>query len=170
VLVAGIGNVFFGDDGFGPAVVRRLEEQKMPEDTRIADYGIRGLDLAYELTEGWDLAILLDALPHGASPGAVAVLEPDADDATHRELVDPHSLTPAAVLALTRRLGGPMPKVLVVGCEPASLEADASLRLSAPVQAAVSTAAGLVMSMLSDSSLGPRVGPLPAVGSGGRWV
>lgn len=150
VLVAGIGNLFFGDDAFGGEVVRRLERAaSLPDGVQVADYGIRGIDLAYDLMEGWDLAILVDALPHGAAPGSVVVLEPDSDAGAPRaEAVDAHSMTPAAVLGLVRRLGGRLPKVLVVGCEPATLEPDQEAELSPPVQAAVRPAVELVRRMV----------------------
>lgn len=162
VLVAGIGNLFFGDDGFGGEVVRRLEEAPLPDGVRVADYGIRGIDLAYDLMEGWDLAILVDALPHGAPPGTLAVFDPDtAASPPGVDALDAHSMTPAVVLGLVRRLGGPLPRVLVLGCEPACLDPDQALQLSPPVQAAVQPAAELVRSLMpSARSPGPAVQPV----------
>jgi hydrogenase maturation protease len=140
ILVAGIGNVFQGDDGFGIEVVRRLSEQPLGDDVEVADFGIRGVHLAYELTGGmYDAAILIDAVPQGGQPGTLYAIEPDVGAAeTGETSIDAHSLTPAAVLGLVRHIGGQMPKVVVIGCEPAML-AD-SMELSSPVAAAVDAA------------------------------
>lgn len=138
VLVAGIGNIFRGDDGFGVEVVRRLQAADVCAHASVADYGIRGLHLAYDmLAGGYQTTILVDALSRGGAPGDLYVFEPGpvAPDAVP---VDAHGMHPAAVLALIGRLGGSPGRVLVVGCEPASL--DEGVGLSAPVAASVDEA------------------------------
>ncbi|MGH8868588.1 MAG: hydrogenase maturation protease [Actinomycetes bacterium] len=158
VLVAGIGNVFFGDDGFGVEVARRLEHTPLPEGVQVADYGIRGMHLAYALLDGFDDLVLVDALSRGEEPGTLYVLEPDLpdpDEAAEPDLgtpvVDAHSMGPDAVLALiatlTPRLGGTLPRVRVVGCEPAVVEER--MGLSGPVGGAVDEAARLVHALLT---------------------
>ncbi|HEY7790351.1 MAG TPA: hydrogenase maturation protease [Vicinamibacterales bacterium] len=142
-LVAGLGNIFLGDDGFGVEVVRRLGDASLGQGIEVADIGIRGVHLAYELLAGsYDRLILVDALPHGSAPGTVSVIEPDLDEDGAAGAMDGHALHPAAVLALVRRLGGRLPEVLVVGCEPESL--DEGMGLSPVVAAAVEPAMAAV--------------------------
>ena len=116
-LVAGIGNIFFCDDGFGVEVVRRLAERAVPEHVRVEDIGIRGVHLAYELLDGYDTLILVDALPRGEKPGTLTVLEPDRAELTGLPM-DAHTMDPGTVLATLNRLGGSVGRILVVGCEP----------------------------------------------------
>ncbi|MCD0449910.1 hydrogenase maturation protease [Actinocorallia sp. API 0066] len=145
VLVAGIGNVFLGDDGFGVDVLRGIDPATLPEGVRAVDYGIRGVHLAYELLEGTtDTLVMVDAVPLEGPPGTLAVLEVGADDlgADDDAAVDAHGMHPLAVLRLLRRLGGEVDRVLVVGCRPASLEEG--MGLSEPVRAAVDEAVRLV--------------------------
>jgi hydrogenase maturation protease len=147
ILVAGIGNIFLADDGFGVEVARRLLSVELPAGVKVADFGIRGLHLAYELAD-YETAILLDATPRGAAPGTVYVLEldpadipapPTVEEVMERGAVlDAHGMAPAEVLALVSVLGGTPGRVLVVGCEPAELEER--MGLSARVEAAVETA------------------------------
>lgn len=165
ILVAGIGNIFLGDDAFGVEVVRRLAQRTWPEGVRVADFGIRGFDLASALLEGWDFAILVDAAPRGGVPGTLYVLEPEIDRSARAVLepagiravldasagaLDGHSLNPVQVLALADWLGGPLPQVLVVGCEPTPLSSDdaANAELSAPVRAAVEESVTVVESLV----------------------
>src|SRR4051812_2799393 len=117
VLVAGIGNVFLGDDGFGVAVAEQLSAHEWPDGVHVEDFGIRGMDLAYALA-GYDVAILVDAVPRDGAPGTLYVIEP-APDAGEVGF-DAHGMDPVTVLALARTLGGPLPRGLVVGCEPAA--------------------------------------------------
>src|SRR5271165_333708 len=122
ILVAGIGNIFLGDDAFGVEVVRRLSRRKLPDYVRVADYGIRGLDLAYALLDDYDAAILVDAASQGAEPGTLYVLEPEtgeADGGPQTALVEAHGMNPMRVLEMVRAMGGRPRRVLVVGCEPA---------------------------------------------------
>ncbi|HEV7713253.1 MAG TPA: hydrogenase maturation protease [Asanoa sp.] len=128
VLVAGIGNVFLGDDGFGPAVARALVERgDLPDQVRVVDYGIRGLHLAYDLLDGVGALILVDALPGDAAPGTISVLEVGPGDLPAGAGVDAHAMDPATVLATLRRLGGTLPPTYVVGCRPANLDEDMGL-------------------------------------------
>jgi hydrogenase maturation protease len=149
LLVAGIGNIFLGDDGFGVEVVRRLAESPLDERVVVEDFGIRGMHLALDLSSGlYDGAILVDAMPCGGEPGTLYVIEPDAGgEAAAGVPVDAHSLTPSAVLAWVRHLGGEPGRILVVGCEPASV--DESLGLSASVAAAVDDAVRVVRELLA---------------------
>ncbi|HZR98253.1 MAG TPA: hydrogenase maturation protease [Chloroflexota bacterium] len=167
VLVAGIGNIFLGDDAFGVEVVRRLVARPLPDGVRVADFGIRGFDLAYALLDAYDLAILVDALPRGGAPGTLYVLEPDvaALDAASAVAVDAHTIDPVQVLCLVKAMDGQPRRILVVGCEPATLDADeeGAMGLSAPVQAAVDEAVGLVEAWIA-RALGEPPGPARAGG------
>jgi hydrogenase maturation protease len=150
VLVAGIGNVFMGDDGFGVAVAGRLAESRLPAGVDVEDYGIRGMDLAYALAD-YDVAILVDALPRGNAPGTVYLIEPDLEGNT--AAIDTHGMDPVKVLALARHLGGTLPRVLVVGCEPAGVpdpDGELSADLSEPVRAAIGEATRMVESLLDE--------------------
>jgi len=153
VLVAGVGNIFLGDDGFGVEVARRLLAEPLPENVRVADYGIRGVHLAYQLLDGYDTLILVDAVSRGEPPGTVFVIEPDLGLGTPLNGVPPamnaHDLDPASVLGLVRHLGGRIDRVLVVGCEPQ--QTDERMGLSEPVQRAVGEAARLVRELLGGS-------------------
>src|SRR5579864_6126066 len=123
VLVAGIGNIFLGDDGFGVEVVKRLAGSKLPRGVRVADFGIRGFDLAYALQDGYETTILVDACPRGEAPGTLYVVEPDpnaldAGDAP-QGVVETHGMNPMNVLRMAKAMNGGMKKILLVGCEPA---------------------------------------------------
>jgi hydrogenase maturation protease len=120
VLVAGIGNMFLGDDGFGPEVVRRLAAEPQRDGVRVVDYGIRGMHLAYDLLDGYDLLVLVDALPTNGQPGEVVVLEVGPGDLPDGDY-DPHGMNPVAVLGGVSRLGGTLPRTYVVGCRSASV-------------------------------------------------
>ena len=152
VLVAGIGNVFLGDDGFGVALAGRLARTQLPAGVEVVDFGIRGMDLAMALTEGYDAAVLLDATPRGEPPGTLYVIEPEvaADEAA----VDAHGMDPVKVLALTRALGGSPPRTLVVGCEPQTRmtpeDEEIVAALSEPVRAALEEATRLVEQLLDE--------------------
>lgn len=148
VLVAGIGNMFLGDDGFGPEVVRLMSARRTPEHARIADYGIRGLHLAYELLDGYDVLVLVDALPGGGAPGEIQVLEVGHEHLEETDGLDAHSMNPTAVLATLVALGGDLPRTYVVGCTPMSTEE--SIGLSEPVAAALETAVATITSLLND--------------------
>jgi hydrogenase maturation protease len=147
VLVAGIGNLFLGDDGFGPEVVRRLAEQHaLPPGVRVIDYGIRGMHLAYDLLDPCDALVLVDALPAGGATGQVVVLEVSADDLGGGEF-DAHGMNPMAMLSGVQRLGGTLPATYVVGCRVA--EVAEGIGLSAPVAAAVPEAVAAVIALVA---------------------
>jgi hydrogenase maturation protease len=146
VLVAGVGNIFLGDDGFGVEVARRLALTPLPEGVKVADFGIRGVHLAYELCDGYDTAILVDAAPRGGEPGSLYVMEPDSATQAEAALLDAHGMQPDAVLGLLNVLGGQVRQVYVVGCEPACIEE--SMGLSAPVERAVEQAIGIVRDLI----------------------
>jgi hydrogenase maturation protease len=142
ILVAGVGNVFLGDDGFGCEVARRLAAGPPPRGgTIVTDYGIRGVHLAYELLNGYDALIIVDAVRRGGDPGTLYVIEPDVSGVAAAP-VDAHDMTPEAVLAVLAGLGGEVGKVLVVGCEPADV--GEGIGLSEPVAGAVDEAARTV--------------------------
>jgi len=160
VLVAGIGNIFCSDDGFGPAVATRLLTGQagvaMPPEVTVVDYGIRGMHLAYDLLDGVDLLVLVDALPDRGNVGQVVVLEIGSDDvgagaATGGEpagsAVDAHGMDPTSVLTSLRALGGTMPRTILVGCEVADV--DEGMGLSPAVENAVGEAAGTVAAVLA---------------------
>ena len=149
-LVAGIGNVFFGDDGFGVEVAARLSDAPLPAGVRVLDAGIRARDLAYELCDGgYDTAILVDAVARGGAPGTVYVIEPPPSSGASPAGVaafDGHSVTPEAALAFVGALGGTSTRILIVGCEPARV--SEGVGLSPPVTAAVDEALAVVRELL----------------------
>lgn len=150
VLVAGIGNLFLGDDGFGPEVVRHLQspgQPPLPADVRLVDYGIRGVHLCYDLLEGYPAVILVDALPGDGRPGDVAVLAVSLDDLGSADGgYDPHGMNPVAVLAGLPALGGTLPPTYVVGAQPMDL--SEGIGLSQPLRRAVPIAAAAVRDLL----------------------
>jgi hydrogenase maturation protease len=153
VLVAGIGNVFLGDDGFGVAVAQRLAQRELPAGVRAVDFGIRGIDLVHALQDDPDVAILVDALPGDQAPGTLTVLEPEL--ARHDPAgIEPHAMDPLSVLHTARRLGAAPGRTLIVGCEPLTRmtgeEPDVVMELSPPVAAAVEDAAALVEALLAE--------------------
>jgi hydrogenase maturation protease len=145
ILVAGIGNLFLGDDGFGVEVAQRLARRPMPPGVRVADFGIRGFDLACAIVDGAELSILVDACPRGGEPGTVYVIEVDRDaldsPGAPAPPLEAHGLDPLSVLRLARRMDGSLSTILLVGCEPQSLGGDdGHIGLSEPVEAAVDEA------------------------------
>ncbi|MEO8700994.1 MAG: hydrogenase maturation protease [Kofleriaceae bacterium] len=152
LLVAGIGNVLLGDDGFGCAVATALRERTWPGDVQVVDFGIRGMDLALALTSGFDAAILVDTVARGGTPGTLYIIEPVTSDAP--VLPDSHAMDPESVLRLARTLGTPPAFLRVVGCEPAAVAAptdDLAIGLSPPVAAAVSQAVSLVAKLVGEA-------------------
>ena len=149
-LVAGIGNIFRGDDGFGVEVAQRLTPQALGHGVDVGDFGTRGVHLAYEIASGkYDEVILVDAAPRGGVPGTLYAIEPEIDDVTP-DAADAHSLTPATLLAWVRRIGGGNPHVVVIGCEPGCL--DESVGLSVPVTSAIDGAIEMVREMVTRAS------------------
>src|SRR5262245_50143697 len=118
ILVAGIGNIFLGDDGFGVEVARALRFQRFPPNVRVVDFGIRSYDLAFALSDGYDAVILVDAAPHGRAPGTVSLIQPEPAAASAQPIIDGHTLTPAAVLQLAARNGDTPAELYLVACEP----------------------------------------------------
>jgi hydrogenase maturation protease len=151
ILVAGIGNIFQSDDAFGVEVAHRLSDRDLPPGTRVEDFGIRGVHLAYELLEGYDGLILVDAVPMGEPPGTLAVIAPETgvgrgDAAT--PTVDAHTMSPDVVLATVARLGGSLEWTYVLGCQPASL--DEGMGLSAAVAASVDAAVDMCLQLVRE--------------------
>ena len=179
-LVAGVGNVFLRDDAFGVEVIRLLAGRPPQPGVQIHDFGIRGVHLVYQLLDGYDLFVLVDAAPRGEEPGTVTVLEvelprPDDPGPLPQPVIDAHSLTPDAIFGLLASLGGRPGRSLVVACEPA--EVDPGMGLSDPVQAALPHAVRAVEEILTkeggaqdaeqaDQGSSDRGG----AGSGGRFT
>lgn len=156
VLVAGVGNIFLGDDAFGVEVVRQLASRSLPDGVRVVDFGIRGIDLAYALLDGYEAVIIVDATPRGQAPGTLYVIEPELENQGSSEAMpSPHGMDPVKVFRLAQTLGGPLPRLRVVGCEPASIgtEDEPAMGLSEPVQAAVAEAVALVESQVQEMLL-----------------
>ena len=173
VLVAGIGNVFLGDDGFGVEVIRRLAGRKLPGDVEVVDFGIRGMDLAFALHGDYDLVVFVDATPRGGEPGTIYLIEPEIEEDGAVSL-DTHGMDPVKVIKLSRTLGARPTRTLVVGCEPKVVPGrrdgsqthpydDMLMELSEPVRAAVEEAAKLVESLVAE--LGTEKGPVTSAGS-----
>jgi hydrogenase maturation protease len=153
ILVAGIGNIFLGDDAFGVEVVRELISSGLPEAVQVVDFGIRGYDLAYAIMDGYAATILVDAAARGNPPGTLYLIEPDQAELSklEAEVLDGHSLGPVQVLRLVRSLGGEIARLYLVGCEPAILETeDGQIGLSEPVQAAVPDAVEMIRTLIND--------------------
>jgi hydrogenase maturation protease len=172
VLVAGIGNMFLGDDGFGPEVVRHLQaaDQPLPTDVRLVDYGIRGVHLCYDLLDGYAALILIDALPANARPGdgrpgEVTVLAVGAEDLASSDAgYDPHGMNPVAVLAGLPALGGTLPPTYVVGAQP--MELGEGIGLSEPLRRAVPVAGAAVQELLAERPWAARGADHQAAASG----
>jgi hydrogenase maturation protease len=148
ILIAGIGNIFLGDDGFGPEVMRHICDRVSGlNGVRAVDYGIGGMHLAYDLLEDWDALVLVDAIPNRGSPGRVHVFEADHESRDGPAGLDAHGMDPMTVFASLRALGGTPPRTVVVGCEVADVS-DA-MGLTEPVQAAVPEAVRAVQTAVS---------------------
>jgi hydrogenase maturation protease len=153
ILIAGIGNIFFGDDAFGCEVAQQLALRPLPEGVRVTDFGIRSYDLAYAIMDNYDATILVDATPQGSAPGTVYLIEPDLKrlDELPEEAVNAHSMNPVRVLQLVRSLGGKPGFLRVVGCEPAVLESEeGAIGLSEQVKAAVDPAIAIIESLIRE--------------------
>ncbi|MGI9018466.1 MAG: hydrogenase maturation protease [Euzebya sp.] len=169
ILIAGIGNIFFGDDGFGVEVIRRLGTQTLPAEVKMMDVGIRGVHLSFELMDGYDIAILVDAAPRGESPGTITILEPDVTDvvaeanraqaAGEMPLFDSHGMGPVNVLAVLETVDAAVDRVLLVACEPA--DCTEGIGLSPAVDAAVDTAVSQVLALLAGELGDLAIGSTP---------
>ncbi len=165
ILIACVGNIFLGDDGFGVEVARHLAGLELPGGVVVRDFGIRGFDLTYALLDPWDLVILVDACARGGEPGDVYLIEPDAVDAgaangnsasgNSASGVDTHGMSPMNVLRMARSMGGERNRMLIVGCEPADFgpEEEGKLGLSEPVTAAVEKAVALIGRLVSQEQV-----------------
>jgi hydrogenase maturation protease len=154
VLIAGIGNIFLGDDAFGVEVVNRLSGRHLPQGVRVGDFGIRGFDLAYALIDGADVTVLVDACPRGAAPGSLYVIEPElaaADPAQAAPApMDAHSMNPINVIRSAQAMGGQLKRILLLGCEPETLgPEEGHMGLSTSVAEAVERAIPLLESLVS---------------------
>ena len=154
MLVAGVGNIFLGDDGFGVEVARRLTTMDLPSWVQVTDYGISGMHLAYDLADRYETAILIDTARRGERPGTLTVIEAGRPEETgavaESRLFDAHGMQPDVVLGVLDMLGASSARVLVVGCEPASL--DYGMELSEPVAKAVDAAVQIVMDLIAESA------------------
>jgi hydrogenase maturation protease len=153
ILVAGIGNIFLGDDAFGSEVTRRLINETLPEEVRVTDFGIRSYDLAYAMMEEYDVTIFVDITSQSQSPGTLYLIEPDLNqlDQLDEKMPDAHSMSPVRVLQMLRTLGSSPKKLYLVGCEPAILEVeDGEIGLSESVERAVPQAIELIKSLVND--------------------
>jgi hydrogenase maturation protease len=158
VLVAGVGNIFFGDDGFGSEVLRALEGERI-EGVKIEDFGIAGLHLGYELVSGYERAIIVDCAARGGKPGTLYVIEPDTG--APGPPPDAHRMDLANVFAFVKTLGEKAPPIEIVGCEPQTL--DEGIGLSEPVAAAIAPAIALVRKLVARALAAPplREGETP---------
>lgn len=162
ILIACIGNVFLGDDGFGVEVASKLMNRHYPEGVKVVDFGIRGMELAYTLLDDYDTLILVDAVPRGSQPGTLYLIEPDVANFSPekgadagRVALDAHSMDPVKVLAFARTLGARPIHTLLVGCEPSTFGGgedyvEMEMGLSEPVQAAVDEAVKMIDSLVKD--------------------
>ena len=152
VLIACVGNIFLGDDGFGVEVARSLSKRELPESVSVKDYGIRGFDLAYALLDPWDLVIIVDALPRGEAPGTLYVIEPELNGpASADTALNPHGMDPVRVLSLAASMGTISAQILVVGCEPHDFgdELEGRMGLSSPIQGVVEAASDMILHLVA---------------------
>jgi hydrogenase maturation protease len=165
ILIAGIGNIFLGDDAFGVEVVQRLAHRALPDEVRVVDFGIRGLDLTYALLDGWEIVILVDAVPRGGAHGTLYVLEPARDEAVP-VLIAMHGMDLVQVLRLAETMGGKIERLLLIGCEPTPVDDYEEMQpgLSVPVRAAVEEAIplmeSLIVRLLRGESIGSQSDPI----------
>ena len=162
ILIACIGNIFLGDDGFGVEVAKGLMNRQYPEGVKVVDFGIRGMELAYTLLDDYDALVLVDAVPRGGQPGTLYLIEPDLTNIdpekgaeAGRVALDAHSMDPVKVLAFARTLGAKPIHTLLVGCEPTAFGdggdyAEMQMGLSEPVQAAVDEAVKMIDSLVKE--------------------
>ena len=153
ILVAGIGNAWLRDDGFGPEVAKKLEERDLPEGVSVFDFGSGGLDLAYEVMRGYDALVLVDVSRQGGEPGTLYVMEPDEEEIEggieDGEMINPHGMDPQTVLRFVKAVGGWPGKVVVVACEPLNVE-EMGIGLSDEVAGSVDSAVTLVLEQVEE--------------------
>ncbi|MBS1791388.1 MAG: hydrogenase maturation protease [Acidobacteria bacterium] len=157
VLVACIGNIFFGDDGFGVEVAKRLATYHWPEHVRVVDYGIRGFDLTFALMDGYDVIIFVDAIQRGEASGTLYLIEPDLSEletvAAQPVAVEPHGMDPMKVLQMARSMGAEFKRILLVGCEPETFgpENEGLMGLSNTVESAIDEAVRMIESLIAET-------------------
>jgi hydrogenase maturation protease len=159
ILVAGVGNIFFGDDAFGCEVAKALLQRSLPNGVHVTDFGIRSYDLAYAIMKNYDATIVIDACPRGEAPGTLYLIEPEIKklDECDDEVLNAHSMNPVRVLQMVRSLGGQPRNLYVVGCEPEVLEsADGRMGLSEKVQAAVEPAVRMIERLIANLNQGDK--------------
>jgi hydrogenase maturation protease len=159
ILIAGIGNIFLGDDAFGSEVARQLRQRPWPNDVRVEDFGIRGFDLAFALLDGYELTILVDAVPRGGAPGTLYLIEPDLDALDELNeagmSIETHGMNPMKVLAMVKSMGGIFKQVVLIGCEPTPLASeDGEMGLSVAVAAAIPEAIRMIEDVIAEA--GPQ--------------
>jgi hydrogenase maturation protease len=152
ILVAGVGNIFLGDDGFGVEMIQRLRATSLPPEVSMVDFGIRSFDLAYAMADGYDVIILLDAISRGESPGTVSLVEADVQGfGDTGQSLDAHSTNPQRALQMASSLGGQLGRLYLMGCEPAILETeDGRIGLSEQVEAAIPNATQMLLTLLQE--------------------
>lgn len=162
ILIACIGNIFLGDDGFGTEVARKLAGRSLPHEVILKDFGIRGLDLTYALLDPYQLVILVDACPRGGEPGTVYLLEPDPVDSNAPPALEAHAMNPMNVLRMVKSMGGAPGRVLIVGCEPADLGSaeEGKLGLSDAVHGAVDEAVAMIETLVYQNLAGKPTEPV----------
>ncbi|CAN5597416.1 hypothetical protein BH20ACT15_BH20ACT15_11670 [soil metagenome] len=152
ILVAGVGNAWLGDDGFGGAVTEGLEKRELPAGVKVMDFGSGGLDLAYEVMRGYHALVLIDVSEQGGEPGTLYVIEPDPDEIetgiSDGEVLNPHGMDPATVLRFVKAVHGWPGKVVVVACEPGDVE-EMAMELTPEVRAVVEKAIDLVLEQVA---------------------
>jgi hydrogenase maturation protease len=178
ILIAGIGNIFLGDDAFGVEVTQRLLRRTFPADVRVVDFGIRGLDLTYAILDGYETVILIDAVPRGdGPPGTLYLLEPQLDeDENGAPQMDAHSMDPVKVLQAATAMGARPKQIYIVGCEPMPMEniddGETPMEMSPPVSAAVDRAVNMIESLieklLNTSEFAANLAPVPSPGNPGE--
>jgi hydrogenase maturation protease len=157
ILIAGIGNIFFGDDAFGCEVARELSARTLPPEVTVRDFGIKSYDLAYALAEKYDAIVLVDAMPRGDPPGTTFLVEIEAGGLAEldAEITDAHTMNPVNALKMAQSVGPVSAKIYLVGCEPAKLEGeDGEIGLSEPVQRALPQAIELIETVVREQLMG----------------
>lgn len=176
VLIACVGNIFFGDDAFGVEVARKLSGRGLPDGVRVVDFGIRGLDLTYALLDDNQAVILVDATPRGGPPGTLYVIEPDVSSVSEAggggQIVETHGMDPVKVLRTVAAMGGKVDRLLLVGCEPSTPPEDDDMRdgLSGPVRAAVDEAVVLIEALAARLLRGEVIGARGGIITPGQEV
>jgi hydrogenase maturation protease len=162
ILIAGVGNAWLRDDGFGGEVARRLTDRPLPDGVEVMDAGTGGLDLAYEVMRGYDALVILDVSKQGGEPGTLYVMEPNEESVPggieDGDVINPHGMDPQTVLRFVKSVGAWPGRVVVIACEPADVE-EMGLGLSAPVRDAIERAVDLVVDMVAEMRAGARALP-----------